>query len=129
MIVLAGFAMLVAQQDRGTLTGTAIDPAGAVAPGVKVVITNTATNARYESATNNAGQFTMPSLADRALPRAISKPPASRFLFAKGSTWGYAQVVRVDAALQLGATTETVEVSAEAAIVKPPYTRGRHLAR
>src|SRR6266849_3881651 len=37
-------SLLVAQSERGTITGTVRDSSGAVIPRAKVVITNTATN-------------------------------------------------------------------------------------
>lgn len=117
LFVLTGFAVLTAQQDRGTLTGTASDPAGAVVPGVKVTITNTATNATYETATNSAGQFTMPNLPIG--PYRVQYETAGFKAFVRdGVNLGVAQVIRVDAVLQIGTTTESVEVSAEAAILQ-----------
>lgn len=117
LLVLTGFAVLTAQQDRGTLTGTASDPAGAVVPGVKVTITNTATNATYETATNSAGQFTMPNLPIG--PYRVQYETAGFKVFVRdGINLGVAQVIRVDAVLQIGTTTESVEVTAESPLLQ-----------
>ncbi|MFN3325173.1 MAG: TonB-dependent receptor domain-containing protein [Bryobacteraceae bacterium] len=115
--ILLGSFSLFAQQDRGTLTGTVSDPAGAVVASVKVTITNTATNATYETATNNAGQFTMPNLP--VGPYRIQYEAAGfRQLVRDGINLGIAQVIRADAVLQLGSTTESIEVTAEVPLLQ-----------
>lgn len=53
---------LAAQMNRGTLTGSVTDSTGAVVPGVKIIITNTGTNARFETTSNETGTYTMPNL-------------------------------------------------------------------
>src|SRR5215472_13584180 len=46
----------------GAVLGTVTDPAGAVAPGVTVEITNTATNEVRSTETNSAGQYVFPNV-------------------------------------------------------------------
>jgi hypothetical protein len=45
LLILAGMA--IAQTDRGTITGTISDPAGAVAPGAAIKAKNIGTGAEY----------------------------------------------------------------------------------
>src|SRR5215470_11549956 len=55
-------ACLFGQLDRGSLVGTITDPSNAVIPGVKVLVTQTATGATYETVTNVNGQYGVPNL-------------------------------------------------------------------
>src|SRR6202011_765171 len=55
-------AVLFAQSERGTITGTVADSTGAVVPKARVVVTNLATKLVSESQTNDAGDYTAASL-------------------------------------------------------------------
>ena len=55
-------AALFAQGDRGTLTGTIIDPGGAVVPNAPIVVRNAETGATYEIASTATGNYTLPGL-------------------------------------------------------------------
>src|SRR5579859_838853 len=55
-------AILVAQSERGTITGTVHDTTGAVIPGAKVTVTSTATNVVVTLTTNSVGEYTAISL-------------------------------------------------------------------
>src|SRR5438094_2734288 len=50
------------QRDLGTITGTIVDPQGAVLPSTKVTIIEDATGLKYEVATNSSGIFVRSSL-------------------------------------------------------------------
>src|SRR5213592_2131249 len=54
---------LVAQTDRGTITGTVTDPSGAVIVGAIVTATNTATRVSAETTTTTSGKYTIPALS------------------------------------------------------------------
>lgn len=58
--ILTGTA--VAQEFRGTITGTVTDPNGAVVPGATVTVKSLATNIETTATTNNSGAFTIPLL-------------------------------------------------------------------
>ena len=53
---------VLGQSDTATLSGTVVDPAGAVVPGVTVTIVNPATNFTREITTNDDGIYTFPAL-------------------------------------------------------------------
>src|ERR1700676_3614569 len=55
-------AGLLAQGDRGIITGTVKYSAGAVVPGVRVTAIHLATNASYKASTTAAGDFAVPDL-------------------------------------------------------------------
>src|SRR5216684_1298699 len=61
--LLSCASLLVAQSERGTITGSIRDSSGAVIPRAKVVITNTATNVVVNLTTNDTGEYTAPSVA------------------------------------------------------------------
>ena len=48
-----------AQSDRGIITGTVVDPDGAVVPGASVVAENPENGARYETVTTQTGNYTL----------------------------------------------------------------------
>lgn len=101
-----------AQLNRGSLTGMVLDPTGAVVPGVKIAVKNTATNATYETESSAAGQYTMPNLP--AGPYQITfSAPGLKQLVRGGITLGATEVLRVDAALEVGAVTDKIEITAE----------------
>jgi len=51
-----------AQSDRGTITGTVSDPAGAVVAGAPIQARNVETSVVYESATSTTGNYTIAQL-------------------------------------------------------------------
>ncbi|MCW5980288.1 MAG: TonB-dependent receptor [Bryobacteraceae bacterium] len=106
-----------AQQDRATLTGVVTDPTGAVIPDVKVTVTNTDTNAVYESATNETGQYRVPNLPVGSY-RITFEMQGFKSTVREGVMLNVAQVARIDAQLQVGDTAESVEVTAEAPLLQ-----------
>src|ERR1700688_4621498 len=53
----------MAQTDRGTITGTITDPAGAVVPGAAITALHKTTGATIHTVTTSTGNYTLPSLA------------------------------------------------------------------
>src|SRR5882762_9736963 len=51
-----------AQSDRGTITGTVSDPAGAVVPNAAIVASNTETGAKFETVSTATGNYTIVNL-------------------------------------------------------------------
>ena len=113
-----GSVLMLAQTDRGTITGTVTDASGAVIVGAKVTATNTATGISTETSTSGAGVFTIPQLTVGVYRVAVEQSGFKRFV-QEGLTVPLGQTVRVDASLQLGETSQSVEVQAEAPILKP----------
>ncbi len=107
----------LAQQDRGTFTGTVTDPTGLVVPNVTVTIQNTDTNLTYTSKTNEVGNYTVPNLPIGRYRITFEATGFKKFV-REGVTLNIAQVLRLDAALQVGATAETVEVTAAAPLLQ-----------
>src|SRR6266496_2465848 len=101
------------QLDRGSLTGTVTDPSGSLVPDVKITIRNAANNATYETRTNAAGQYTTPNLPVGNY-EVTFQAAAFKKLVRSGVTVRVAEAARIDAELQVGSVTETVEVAAQA---------------
>ncbi len=106
-----------AQSDRGTITGTVLDPATAVVPGAKVIARNLATGAASETATTETGNYTLTSL-----PAGVYEVSVQASGFKRATRQGVqvqvAQTLRLDLALEVGSTTETIAVTAEASLLR-----------
>lgn len=66
VLALVSFVSLLSAQTTvgtGSIVGTVTDPSGAVVPGARVTITNTATGQNIETVSNNSGAFNSGALA------------------------------------------------------------------
>ena len=108
---------IFAQSDRATIVGTVKDSSSAVMPGVQVRVTNVATNAVETATTDNTGYYRVINLPVGSYAVSFSKT-GFKTLERKGLTLLVSQVAEIDATLQLGGTTETVEVLSAAPIMQ-----------
>lgn len=115
LILASGF--LLAQSDRGTITGTITDPAGAVVANASLEARNVDTNARYPVASSSTGNYTLPALPAGTYELDISAPGFKKFV-RSGLVVQAAQTIRVDATLEVGSTSESVTITAEATMLK-----------
>jgi len=104
-------------QDRGTVTGTIADSSGAVLPGVNIVATNTQTRARFETVSTETGNYTLAQLSAGIYELAAELPGFKKYL-RQGVTVLVAQTLRLDIALEVGAATEEVTVTADAPLLR-----------
>src|SRR5205809_1041563 len=104
--------LIWAQTDRGTITGSVTDPSGAVIVGAKVTATNTATRASTETITTSTGNYTIPVLQAGTYEVAVEQTGFKKAVLT-GVIVQVGQTTHVDASLQLGETSQAVEVSAE----------------
>ena len=105
------------QTSMGGVSGTVTDPTGAVVPGATVLLVNQATNVRNERLTNSAGFFTF-----------VNVRPGTYVLTVELSGFNKAQImpftvdvnqtVARNVTLQVGAATETVEVTAQSELLQ-----------
>src|SRR6202171_3121462 len=107
----AGFA---AGQTFGSSTGEVRDQSGAVIPAVPVTVTNTGTNAARTTNTNEAGVYSFPDLVPANYQVRVEAPGFQPML-RTGIDLQVQQTVRIDFALIVGQSTQTIEVSALAA--------------
>jgi hypothetical protein len=96
----------------GSILGTIMDSTGAVLPNVKVTVTNTSTNAAFQTESNSAGDYNAPSLNPG--PYTVSAQ-ITGFQKSQTDTFTLAvdQKIRINLTLKPGAVTETLEVAAQ----------------
>lgn len=113
---------LLAQGDRGEITGRVTDPSGAVVPGAHVTVTQKGTNASYKSVTSTAGDYTVPSL-----PVGIYQVKVEQDGFRTALT-DNAEItpggtLRADISLQVGQAQQSIEVSASGQLIETENAR------
>ena len=118
LISTASFAQTI----TGTITGTVTDASGAVAPNVKITAQSVETGVTTSTTTNSSGVFTVPFLV---LGNYTVSAEAEGF---KRSVLGpfkleVNQVVRTDLELQVGAVTESIEVTGFAPALQTETTQ------
>jgi len=114
---LAGLLIAVAQTDRGTITGTVSDPAGAVVANAAIEAKNVATAQVYAATSTATGNFTIASLPPGSYELSASVQGFKKYT-RQGLTLAPTQTIRVDIGLEIGSNAETVTVSAEATLLK-----------
>ncbi|HSP69831.1 MAG TPA: TonB-dependent receptor [Bryobacteraceae bacterium] len=110
-------AILVAQSDRGTVTGTVSDPAGAVVAGAPIQARNIETGATYQTASSATGNFSIAQLPVGTYEVTVTVQGFKKYIRA-GLQVGVAQTLRVDIPLEVGATSEAVTVTEAAPLLK-----------
>ena len=111
VFVLGILALPAWGQDRTAISGTVTDSSGAMAPGVKVELNSPATGLSREAVTGATGIYEFPALPIGSYKLTMSKPGFKPFEV-DGVDLLYGQVRTVDATLAIGATTDTVQVTA-----------------
>ena len=106
-------ALLMAQSERGIITGTVQDTSGAVVPAAKVTVTNTLTGVTVSIPSNVEGEFTVPQLPVGIYTIKVEKE-GFRPATVSGIVLNASQTVRADAKLEVGAAAQAIEVSASA---------------
>src|SRR5215471_7728757 len=115
-------AELQAQGDRGIITGTVKDASGAAMPNAVVTAVNLLTNTNYKTSTTASGDFTVPGLpvgsySVRVENTGFKTHVENNVAVAAGAT------VRLDVTMEVGATQQTIEVQAHAAVLTTDTAR------
>src|SRR5712692_9448770 len=108
---------LFAQSDRGTITGTVSDPAGAVVASAPIQAKNIETGVVYEGATSTTGNYTVAQLPVGTYEITVSVQGFKKYIRA-GLQVGVAQTLRVDIPLEVGSSAESVTVTEAAPLLK-----------
>ena len=98
-------------QATGEITGTVVDPTGAVVPSVKVTATNTATRVSRFTLTGSVGTYTIPLLPVGTYSVAAEGTGFKKGV-AEGITLDVAQQRKVNFTLALGGVLSSVQVNA-----------------
>jgi hypothetical protein len=115
LVLLAGAAF--AQNDRGAITGTVQDPGNAGVPNATVVAANIETGAEFKTVTTETGNYAIPSLPAGRY-RVTVEAPGFKKAREEDILVEVAQTDRVDFTLQVGSTSEVINVTAEAPLLK-----------
>jgi len=114
LVVLACAAQ--AQVEQGRFVGQVTDPQGAVIAGASVKLTNLGTNIVQSAITNNTGEYVITPVPTGQYILSISAPG-----FATTTTSSIevqvGQIVREDLKLNIGSSTQTVEVTTAAPLL------------
>jgi hypothetical protein len=99
------------------LTGTVVDPSGAVIPGATVTITDPATNYTQTVTANGSGVYTFSDLQPATYQMKVSAKGFADALVAAVIVQA-ARVTSLKVAMKVGAATETVEVSGQGQVLE-----------
>jgi len=108
---------LLAQGDMGALTGSVLDPSGALVPEATINITNLANGAQYSAKSSSAGYYRVP--VQPGTYRMEAQKESFKTAVAENVTVPVAQVVTIDFTLQVGSANQTVTIVAEAPLLTP----------
>ncbi len=117
ILLFLGYRAAFAQSDVGTITGFVKDPSGAVVPSAKVVIRSEATGEEHSVTSDSSGHYTVPSLVPGLYTMTAEAPGFKQFI-SKQNKLEANSTIELDGNLQVGQTTETVEVSASAEVLQ-----------
>ena len=106
-----------AQAVFGSIFGTVTDPSGAAVPGVKVVVTSATKGTSQETTTNADGNYSVTHLIPDVY-NVRAEGAGFKAFEAKGIVVSADAAARVDGQFQVGGSSETVEVTAEAPQLK-----------
>lgn len=117
ILVLLASSLAPAQEFRATISGRVTDAQNAIIPGAKIVATQVDTSAKFEGVSDSEGIYSIPFL-----------PPATYRITAEVSGFKRYQRdnvlaaandrLQIDIPLEVGATTEVVNVSGEAPVLQ-----------
>jgi len=108
--------VLRAQSNRATITGTVTDSTGAAVAGVQVTVKDLGTSALSTAESNEDGLYTVPNLFPGKYSLEFKKDGFKPVDF-PSVTLESTQVAQINAALQLGAVTENITVTADAPVL------------
>src|SRR6266481_9992036 len=111
----------VLAQSTAALSGTVSDPTGAVIASAKVIATNQATGVESTTQTDTAGAYLFPSLPIGIYRIQVTAPGFQSAIVANLKL-EVATAATQNIQLIVGATAETVEITADAALVETATT-------
>ncbi|MFN0104584.1 MAG: carboxypeptidase regulatory-like domain-containing protein [Bryobacteraceae bacterium] len=119
--LIAGLVLLaatsLAQEFRATISGRVIDSQDAVIAGVKIIATQIGTEAKFETVSAVDGLYTIPFLQPGSYRLTAEIAGFKRYV-RDSLTAGANERLGVDIQMELGAVTETVNVSSEAPVLQ-----------
>ena len=110
-LLVAGLAL--AQSDVGSISGFVKDPTGATVPNASVTVKSEATGESHTATTNESGYYTVTNLLPGFYTVTVEAPGFKKYESSHNKL-DPSTALSLDAPLAVGATTETVEVTATA---------------
>ena len=117
LIVLGANLSLYAQSTYGSIAGTVNDPSGAAITDANVTLTNLATSEKRTQASGSDGLFTFVNLFPGQYRVDVEKQGFKHFTRTPVVV-EVQQSVRLDAVLQVGQVSETIEVTSETSLLQ-----------
>ncbi|MGC1186179.1 MAG: carboxypeptidase-like regulatory domain-containing protein [Candidatus Acidiferrales bacterium] len=114
--LVATVGVIRAQESRATLAGRVTDQSGAAMEGVTVMVTNTATNGRTDTKTGSDGFYTVPFLEPGPYDISVDATGFEKYDHS-GINLVTQQHATENIVLQVGGTTQTVQVTADAPLI------------
>ena len=117
LAVLAYFCItagLLAQVERGTISGTVSDSSGAKVVGVEITVSNPATGSEFRTVTSSEGQFVAPNLIPGSY-KVVASQSGFKTVNRGDLVVRPSQRLSVDLVLEVGEVTQTIEVTGELA--------------
>ena len=116
--LISGVPCLNAQTTFGSVVGNVNDPSGAAISGTEVTLTNLGTNEKKSDTTNAEGLYQFVNVSPGQYSVEVAKPGFKRVLrtpveVQTGTT------SKIDLALEVGAVSQTVEVTAQTPLLAP----------
>lgn len=115
--LVAPASLMVAQTGLATLTGTITDQTGAVVPNVPIKATHVDTGTVLLGTTSATGNYSIPQMPIGRYEISVEAPGFKSFR-REGVNLAAAQTLRLDVSMEVGATSESVTVNAEASLLK-----------
>lgn len=112
ILIILAFLLLVgsasfAQNNPGSITGTVMDSAGALMPGVRIEAKNMETGASLQVASNPTGSYTIAQLPAGTYQISVSLPGFKQYI-RTGITVVEAQIMRIDIIMEMLSSDETL---------------------
>jgi hypothetical protein len=107
---------MVFSQTLGEITGQVTDASGGAVPGARITATNTGTNATRSVLSNDAGVYSFPALQPGAYNVRVEKP-GFKAVTRSNVQLEVQQTARLDFEMPVGQVSESIEVSADAAVL------------
>src|SRR5437763_616015 len=116
-VLLWGLTAVAQESGGATINGSVTDASGGLVTGAKVTATQTSTGAQRTTQTSSAGLYSLSALPAGSYDVSIGAAGFKQARFAAVPV-SVGAVVTLDAHLEVGATMETVDVSADAPVVE-----------
>ncbi len=112
---------LLAQGDRGAITGVVMDNSGSAVPGVVIDVVNTATNAQFDTVSTGTGAYRLVGLPI-GLYTLTAKANGFQTYIRSGIQIQTNQTATIDIGLSVGAVTESVTVEGGVPLIQTEST-------